>query len=230
MVRCGGKAWDLSEDAIVASGAKHDEHDERDESDERETRPLRLLCAICSAPRATTPHLMTHGVVVHLCAVHGDLNYLRRDGGQTFARRLMELWAAHGSLTFKRRAALRGHLRRVLVASTNDLPGSYAWKAQRTHAEARFAAGTEPDQVIREVRDPHRFPGHPPSLRTIRRWLAEGRWLTAASHGPSRDVVGTIIKVLDIFDTIDRKARRFWHTQDPGSVEYRRVLGLLDAP
>lgn len=191
--------------------------------------PIRLLCAICSAPRATTPHLMTHGVVVHLCSVHGDLNYLRRDGGQTFTRRLMELWVAHGSLTFKRRAALRAHLTRVRATATNELPGSYAWKAQRAHAEARFASGTDPDTVIQEVRDGHRFGGHPPSIRTVRRWLAQGRWLTPPSHTPRRDVVGTIISVLDVFDKIDRKARRFWHTHDSASVEYRRILGIIDS-
>lgn len=190
---------------------------------------MRALCAVCSAPRITTPHLMTHGVVVHLCAVHGDLNYLRRDGGQTFARRLMELWAAHGALTFKRRAALRAHLKRVRNFAANDLPGSYAWKAQRAHAEARFAAGTAPESVISEVRDPHRFGGHPPSIRTVRRWLAEGRWLTVPSHEPGRDLIATIITVLDVFDRIDRKARRMWHTHDPASVQYRRILGMTDS-
>jgi hypothetical protein len=200
-----------------------------EERNEPHIAQIRLLCAVCSAPRATTPHLMTHGVVVHLCAVHGELNYLRRDGGQTFARRLMELWAAHGVLTYKRRAALRAHLRRVRNSAATDLPGSYAWRAQRAHAESRFAAGTDPDAVMGEVRDPHRFAGHPPSIRTVRRWLAEGRWLAPSSHERRRDLVATIITILDVFDRIDRNARRFWHTHDPASVEYRRILGMTDS-
>ncbi len=193
---------------------------------------IRSLCAVCCAPRSTTPHLMTHGVVVHLCRAHGELSYLRRDGGRTFVQRLMELWSAHNALTCKRRSALRAHLTRVRATGTNDLPGSYGWKAQRAHAEARFAKGDRPSDVIDDVRDPARFPGCPPSIRTVRRWLADGRWLTppVPTSPPAHGVVDAIRAVLRVLDALDREASRFWHTQDRASVENRRAVARLRAP
>lgn len=191
---------------------------------------IRELCAVCSAPRTTTAHLMTHGVVVHLCSVHGDLNYLRRHGGQTFVRRLLELWAAHGALTCKRRAALKAHLTRVRSTYTNELPGSYAWKEQRIYVEARCARGDDPHEVIAAVRGPERFAGHPPSIRTVRRWLADGRWLTPPTPGPLHAAVRSVRAIWHVLDAIDREASRFWHTQDRASVENRRAIARVRAP
>lgn len=129
---------------------------------------------------------MTHGVFVWLCRDHGSDAHVRQSDGSVFARRLAGMWAATGSLTRRRAAALLTHVRQVRCAgSSGELPGSYSWPRLRTEAERRFAAGEDPGSVIDELRRRH---GHdtarPPSVRTMRRWFTQARWLPATLQPP----------------------------------------------
>ena len=52
----------------------------------------------------------------------------------------------------------------------------------RREAERRFAAGEPPAQVISELRQTYRDgPAMVPSLRTMRRWFTQARWLATPS-------------------------------------------------
>ncbi len=128
---------------------------------------------------------MTQGVSVWLCEHHANDGFLRKDDGTAFTQRLAAMWLASGSLTIRRVAALRAHVRQIWSAGDADgRPGSYAWPLLRREAEERFAAGHDPRQVIQELRDRHRdCPAMAPSARTMRRWYTQARWLEA-SAGP----------------------------------------------
>jgi hypothetical protein len=126
------------------------------------------------------PFNMHYGIVIRLCDMHQRKSFLTTDGGRRFTRILTERWDSHGMLTKQRIRALALHLRRVHdLAVPRQLPGSHAWHPERQECERRCAAGEPIDQIIRDLRDPARWGGHkPPSIRTIRRWCADKRWLT----------------------------------------------------
>jgi hypothetical protein len=137
-------------------------------------------CLICAGPgqgpRAQL-HL-THGVSVWLCAGHRAPAFLTRRAGRDLAATLGALWSAAGCLGARRRRALSDHLRRVAQPPAPARPGSYSWPGLRREAERRFGAGEPPARVIAELRERHRgAPALVPSLRTMRRWFHEGRWL-----------------------------------------------------
>ena len=139
-------------------------------------------CLICAGPgegQRAKLHL-THGVSVWLCAAHRSPTFLRRRAGRDFYASVHALWQAAGCLGARRMRALQDHLRRVHqpVAGARPRPGSYAWPHLRREAERRFAAGQAPRAVIGEIRARHHGgPAPGPSLRTLRRWFSEGRWL-----------------------------------------------------
>lgn len=114
-----------------------------------------------------------------LCGRHAADAYAVRERGELFVRRLASVWAAAGALTRRRMQALEGHLTRVDGrSSARERPGSYSWPKLRREAERRFAAGDAPDAVITELRHRHADgPAMAPSVRTMRRWFAEARWL-----------------------------------------------------
>jgi hypothetical protein len=57
-------------------------------------------------------------------------------------------------------------------------PGSYAWPRLRRDAEACFARGERALTTITRLRERHaRDHATVPSVRTMRRWFAEGRWM-----------------------------------------------------
>ena len=123
---------------------------------------------------------MTHGIVVWLCPTHLDLRFLRRRSGRIFTERLHAAWLSAGRATKKQLNALEAHIRRINPApAQRDQPGSYSWPQLRQLAEARFAAGDDPDTVIRELRQRYadHAPARVPSVRTIRRWHTQARWL-----------------------------------------------------
>lgn len=138
-------------------------------------------CAICgpAKPAKTTIFRMTHAVVIWLCETHRHPEYLQGDRGRTFTRQLAATWAANGMVTRSRARALRGHHRRVDgVPCVRPRPGSYSWPRLRLDAEARFARGENVRAVITTLRGRHREDyATIPSIRTMRRWFAEGRWL-----------------------------------------------------
>jgi hypothetical protein len=143
-------------------------------------------CAICghAGSRRRSPHHLTHGVSVWLCATHRSETFQRRRGGREFAERLGAIWAAAGASSARRDAALRSHIRRVRPnPPARTRPGSYSWPRLRADAERRFAAGDPPRRVIVELRRRHaRGVADVPSERTMRRWFAEARWLTGAGR------------------------------------------------
>lgn len=146
-------------------------------------------CAICGRHGAERRlHHMTHGVAVWLCRVHGSDDFFRRGDGAVFARRLSGMWAATGSLTRRRAAAVLAHVRQIRRAgAAAELPGSYSWRTLRTEAERRFAAGEDPRRVIAELRSRHAGEvARPPSVRTMRRWFTQARWLPASQQPQAR--------------------------------------------
>ncbi len=149
------------------------------------------VCALCAAPGSgrVAEHHLTHGVSVLLCGDHRSDGYQRRRDGQDFANELAGLWSASGCLSARHRSALAAHVRRVSRsgADRRSRPGSYSWPVLRAEAERRFAAGESPRLVIHELRA-HHAGGDAivPSVRTMRRWFCEARWLTDdRSHGPA---------------------------------------------
>ena len=81
------------------------------------------------------------------------------------------------------------HVRQTVRAGgAAELPGSYSWPELRREAERRYAAGEDPNDVIAELRDRSRGgPARPPSVRTMRRWFHDARWLVARD-GPWRAI------------------------------------------
>lgn len=146
---------------------------------DRERPEVRDTCVICGTSGSCCTFFMTHGVSVSLCIVHRHGNYLRRDGGRRFVADLRGQWRqAHGVIRPWCEAALRTHVLRVTGRASNAGPGSYSWDGLRFHAEARFAACEDPKRVIKELRLTNGGgPARVPSVRTMRRWFFEGRWL-----------------------------------------------------
>jgi hypothetical protein len=136
-------------------------------------------CVICGTSCGCRPFFLTHGVQVPLCIVHRHGNYLRRDGGRSFANALRSYWRRnHGTVRPWCEAAAATHTLRVTGRTSTDGPGSYSWDGLRYQAEMRFADCEDPRLVIDDLRASHAGgPARAPSRRTMRRWFFEGRWL-----------------------------------------------------
>jgi hypothetical protein len=119
-----------------------------------------------------------------LCNAHRSEAFLARRSGLEFTERLAAVWAASGVLTKRRREALEAHVRAIRQGVVNQQkPGSYSWPLLRREAERRFAAGEPPAQVITELRQSYRDgPAMVPSVRTMRRWFTQARWLETAPY------------------------------------------------
>lgn len=147
------------------------------------------MCAICGGPGEgpRAEHHLTHGVSVWLCAAHRSDEFQRRRAGRDFVASLQAVWRAAGIRSRRHSAALTTHLRRIRPPRERDRPGSYAWPDLRRDAEERWAAGEPPGSVIAELRGRHENnPFRAPSVRTMRRWFTQARWL----H-PGRDRRGS---------------------------------------
>jgi hypothetical protein len=139
------------------------------------------VCAICvERTRGRTQELrLGYGVSVWLCGGHASRAFQTQRGGRDLVLTLERLWRSHGCLTAARHKALRAHLAACAGAAARPRPGSYSWPALRAEAEERFSAGAAPDGVIGHLRSVHAAgPARPPSIRTMRRWCAERRWLS----------------------------------------------------
>jgi hypothetical protein len=142
------------------------------------------ICAICAErTRGRTSRIeLGYGVVVHLCLGHASREFQTRRSGRDFVLTLERLWAAHGCLTLARSKALRAHLAACRGRAERRRPGSYAWPRLRREAEAAFASGSAQMDVIATLRAAHAAGAAvPPSVRTMRRWHAERRWM---AHPP----------------------------------------------
>lgn len=177
---------------------------------------LGMVCVFCGHDRrgVITGFRMTHGIVVWLCPVHGAPRFFRRRNGNVFVRRLEAIWRAGGSFTKRQAAALAHHRRRMTGPQTADLPGSYSWPDLREEAERRWAAGENAMPVIRELRARFSFaPARVPSVRTMQRWFAEGRWHTRPRPRPT-------------FLGIRRPLRSEWAEALPFDRPYHLLLDL----
>jgi hypothetical protein len=141
------------------------------------------ICAICldRTRGRTLVRELTHGVRVSLCAGHHSVDFMRRNAGRDFAVTLSRTWQAQGCLTRARSRALDAHLRAVRTLGARIArarPGSYAWPKLRREAEERFARGDGVIATILRLRERHaQDHATVPSVRTMRRWFSQGRWL-----------------------------------------------------
>lgn len=156
------------------------------------------MCAICGGagdgPRAE--HFLTHGVSIWLCEVHRSEEFQRRRAGRDFVASVGAVWRAAGISGRRHSQALIAHLRRVRGTPPRERPGSYAWPELRREAEQRFASGEPPRHVIADLRRSPLAGMRLPSIRTLRRWFHEGRWLERlvpgrAASTPKRQVGNT---------------------------------------
>ena len=98
--------------------------------------------------------------------------------GRDFVLTLQRLWGAHGCLTAARIRALSTHLAEMTERSALPKPGSYSWAGLRRLAESEFAEGGPPMPTITRLRALYSCAAAaPPSVRTMRRWHHERRWL-----------------------------------------------------
>jgi hypothetical protein len=106
---------------------------------------------------------------------------MRSNAGRDFAVSLLRIWRAQGCLTRSRSRALEAHIHAVRAlgrAARRTRPGSYAWPRLRREAEDCFARGDRALTTIVRLRALHALDhATVPSIRTMRRWFADGRWL-----------------------------------------------------
>ena len=150
------------------------------------------ICAICldRTRGRTLIRELTHGVKLSLCEGHHSVEFMRSNAGRDFAVTLSRTWAAQGCLTRARSQALTAHLRAIRTSGTRVArvrPGSYAWPRLRREAEQCFARGDGVLATIARLRGEHaRDHARVPSIRTMRRWFAQCRWLRAPIRGTER--------------------------------------------
>jgi hypothetical protein len=146
----------------------------------RKVPTKQAVCAICAErTRGRTQELnMGYGVTVWLCAGHASREFQTQRKGRDLVLTLQRLWRAHGCLTAARHKALRAHLAALEGPNARSRPGSYSWPTLRTEAERHFATGAPAGTVIAALRARHAADtARAPSIRTMRRWCAERRWL-----------------------------------------------------
>jgi hypothetical protein len=149
------------------------------------------ICAICLDRTRGATHIreLTHGVRVSLCEGHHSTAFMRSNAGRDFAVTLLRIWRAQGCLTRARSRALDAHLRAVRALGTRITrarPGSYAWPKLRDEAERAFAHGDGVIATITRLRERHaRDHATVPSIRTMRRWFSQGRWLRIPTPTPT---------------------------------------------
>ncbi len=147
------------------------------------------VCAICvERTRGRTREVRYgYGVCVWLCEGHASPQFQTQRGGRDLVLTLQRLWQAHGMLTAARGRALSAHLAACRGPAARARPGSYCWPDLRAEAERRFAGGTGPHTVARDLHMrslPGGCPGRLPSSRTIRRWHSQRRWLPQGTGPP----------------------------------------------
>jgi hypothetical protein len=142
----------------------------------RKVPTKQVVCAICveRTRGRTRPVELGYG----LCTGHASREFMTQRGGRDFVLTLQRLRQAHDCLTVARSRALRRHLTACSGVEARPRPGSYTWPTLRRDAERAFAAGRPAEAVIAALRRLHADgTAVPPSVRTMRRWNAERRWL-----------------------------------------------------
>jgi hypothetical protein len=144
------------------------------------------VCAICldRTRGKTLERQLTHGVTIWLCEGHHSVEFMRRNAGRDFVVTLQRIWKSHGCVTSARSRALAAHLAAIRATGTRitrPRPGSYAWPRLRQEAEQAFARGERVLATILRLRERHaQSEAKVPSIRTMRRWFSQGRWLRLA--------------------------------------------------
>jgi hypothetical protein len=148
--------------------------------------PVKMpVCAICldRTRGKTLERQLTHGVRIWLCEGHHSVAFLRANTGRDFAVTLLRIWHAQGCLTHSRSRSLDDHIKAVRSlgrATLRRRPGSYSWPQLRCEAEQCFARGGLVMSTIAHLRARHALDhATVPSVRTMRRWFSDGRWLRA---------------------------------------------------
>lgn len=141
------------------------------------------ICAICldRTRGKARERQLGYGVRIWLCETHHSVEFMRSRAGRDFVVTMARIWRAQGCLTTLRSKALKAHLaavKEVGRAVTRVRPGSYAWPRLRIQAEQAFAHGDDVLATITALRERH-ADDHAtvPSVRTMRRWFSQGRWL-----------------------------------------------------
>jgi hypothetical protein len=140
------------------------------------------VCAICvERTRGKTQKIsLGYGITVWLCQGHAGREFQTMRSGRDFVRTLSGVWKANGCLTAARSRALHAHLAGLTSRPTRRRPGSYAWPELRRQVEAAYADGLRPHDLADSIHTTYATcPAHPPSRRTLERWAAQRRWLTA---------------------------------------------------
>ena len=149
------------------------------------------VCAICldRTRGRTLERQLTHGVRVWLCEGHHSVEFLRANAGRDFAVTLLRSWRAHNCLTKARSRALDAHLlamRALGKTASRPRPGSYSWPRLRREAEEGFARGDGILSTITRLRERHLLDhATVPSVRTMRRWFTQCRWLRPPERAPA---------------------------------------------
>jgi hypothetical protein len=155
--------------------------------------PVKMpVCAICldRTRGRTLERELTHGVRIWLCEGHHTVAFMRASAGREFAVTLLRIWRAQGCLTRSRSRALDAHLKTVRALGrsvAHRRPGSYAWPRLRREAEECCARGDRAMSTIGRLRERHALDhATVPSVRTMQRWFADGRWLGPAEAPSSQ--------------------------------------------
>jgi hypothetical protein len=147
------------------------------------------ICAICldRTRGKTLERQLTHGVRIWLCEGHHSVAFMRANAGRDFVVSMMRIWRSQGCMTRARTLALDAHLRAIRAIGTRiarPRPGSYAWPRLRREAEDEFARGRDVLATIERLRRQHlRDHATVPSVRTMRRWFSDCRWLRRPEPG-----------------------------------------------
>ena len=141
------------------------------------------VCGICldRTRGKTFERQLTHGVKVWLCEGHHSVEFMHRNAGRDFVVSLMRIWRSHDVLTRARSRALDAHIKAIGAFGlpvARRRPGSYSWPRLRQEAEQAFARGDGVLATISRLRARHLL-DHAlvPSIRTMRRWFSDCRWL-----------------------------------------------------
>jgi hypothetical protein len=190
-------------------------------------------CALCAGPGAgdVAEYHLTHGVSLMLCRQHRSAAN-DSTAAEVFADELAALWNASGCMTARRRAALTAHPGRVRRWPTpiRPQPGSYSWPGLRVSAEQRFARGEDPNLVIHQLRaQVAGGEATAPSIRTMRRWYCESRWLdtppsmhdrTEATEGAIAQPRHAWLAWSERIMPLDQIPRLLWSPAAPFNLDY----------
>lgn len=147
-----------------------------------------LICGIRTRGNTRQVHL-GQGVFVRLCDEHADPAFARSRSGRDCSLSLHHALQAAGKLTRRAERAIDAYVARHQQPARRPTgrarPGSYAWPEIRARLEAVLARGALTTARMAEIVrgwlgvELRRGLVRMPSLRTLRRWRHEQRWLDA---------------------------------------------------